>query len=137
MIYRRKLVMNLQFSARLLLTELTGLNRSFAPIGIPIYFSYSSIPNEDITLLSRRKGFLTCEPLIKERVLHLSRLKCSPSYFEVSNNVSSINFISFSEFDKIAESSAYVVICSLLSNSLRPRYLFIDLNSRKIKQYWR
>ena len=54
--------------ARLLLTELTSLNRSFAPIGIPRYISNSSIPNDEITLLSRRKDFLTCEPLIKVRV---------------------------------------------------------------------
>ena len=40
---------------RSLLTELTGMNRNIAPIGIPRNFSYSSIPNEEITLLSRRK----------------------------------------------------------------------------------
>ena len=43
---------------RLLLTELTGLNGNFALIGIPRYFSYSLIPNEEITLFSRRKGFI-------------------------------------------------------------------------------
>ena len=31
--------------------------------------------------------------------MHFSRLKCSPSSFEVSNNVYSINFILFSEFE--------------------------------------
>ena len=44
------------------------------------------------------------------------------SSFELSNNVSSINFISFSEFDKIAESS-------VLLNILKPRYLVTYLNS--------
>ena len=47
------------------------------------------------------------------------------SSFEVSNNVSSINFISLSEFDKIAESS-------VLLNSLKPRYLVTYLNSGSV-----
>ena len=118
--------------AKLLLTELTGLNRSFAPIGITRYFSYSLSHNEDITLLSRRKYLFKYEPLIKERFLYLSRLNFSLSSFKVSNNVSIINVPSLCKFDKIAESSVYVVICSLLSNSLRPRYLVTYLNSGSV-----